>query len=62
MTRNGPLIPYVKISCRKVILCIVFPKPISSAKMQFCLKTQIRNFKVFFRALDKRECSMKIEG
>lgn len=38
MIRNGPLIPVEWISSRNVIDWMVFPKPISSAKIQLRLR------------------------
>lgn len=38
MTRKGPRMPTLDTSCRKAMDWMVFPKPISSARMQFCLR------------------------
>lgn len=42
MMRKGPWMPIRKISERKVIDWIVFPSPISSARMQFFLQRWAR--------------------
>lgn len=44
MTRKGPWRPAAWISDSSVMDWMVFPRPISSARMQFCLRGQTHTY------------------
>lgn len=61
MTRKGPWMPAAWISDSSVMDWIVFPRPISSARIQFCLRghTHTHTFSIITHTVN---CSAQPKG